>query len=166
MYGSGSPQCKILMAGICPQWLAVVGIDHHSDKIAITTNSLTNIKNNINWIKILSLNCQLLYIYMCVCSVYKECPRHCLSTETKDHRFWRTKTHFILTTNLQNLGTSLWWLSLQGPLGQALLLQAIIPYKYIYVNISQTSQMSIVYEIHLREMPQTTNDVMRNQKPH
>ena len=29
---------------MCPQWLAVVGSDHHSDKIATTTNSLTSTK--------------------------------------------------------------------------------------------------------------------------
>ena len=29
---------------------------------------------------------------MYICSVYKEFPRHNLSTEIKDHKFWRFKT--------------------------------------------------------------------------
>ena len=31
---------------------------------------------------------------MYIHSVYKESPRHYLSTEIKDHKFWKFKTHF------------------------------------------------------------------------
>ena len=44
-----------------PQWLAVVRTDHHSDKIATTTNSLISTKISTP-MKMLSLNCQLLYV--------------------------------------------------------------------------------------------------------
>ena len=50
--------------GMCPQWSAVVGTDqnsHHSDKIATTINSLISTKISTP-MKILSLNCQLLYV--------------------------------------------------------------------------------------------------------
>ena len=43
---------------------------------------------------------------MYVRSVYKGSPRHYLSIEIKDHKFWRLNTHYI-TTTLQNLGTFL-----------------------------------------------------------
>ena len=33
-----------LYSGMCPQWSAVVGTDHHSEKIATTINSLTSTK--------------------------------------------------------------------------------------------------------------------------
>ena len=46
-----------LHAEMYPQWSAVVGTDHHSDKIVPS-------------------------------SVYKESPRHYLSIEVKDHKFW------------------------------------------------------------------------------
>ena len=41
--------------------------------------------------KMLSLYCQLQHIRMYIHSVYKESPRHCLSIESKDHKFWRLK---------------------------------------------------------------------------
>ena len=50
---------------------------------------------------------------MYVRSVYKESPRHCLSIEVEDHKFWRFKTIYI-TTTLQNLGTSLHSIYLVG----------------------------------------------------
>ena len=34
-----------------------------------------------------------MYVRMYVCSVYKEHPWHCLNIKTKDHKFWRFKTH-------------------------------------------------------------------------
>ena len=53
----------------------VLGTDHHSDKIATTTNSLLSTKISIP-IKMLNLNCQLLYVtHTHICSVYKEFPR-------------------------------------------------------------------------------------------
>ena len=43
--------------------------------------------------KMLSLDCQLLYVtHTYVRSVYKEFPRYNLSIEIKDHKFWRFKT--------------------------------------------------------------------------
>ena len=34
----------VYAAGMCPQWSAVVATNHHSDKIATATNSLTSTK--------------------------------------------------------------------------------------------------------------------------
>ena len=55
--------------------------------------------------KMLSLNYHQ-HIHKYIHSVYKESPRHYLSTEIKYHKFWMFRTHYI-TTTLQNLGTSL-----------------------------------------------------------
>ena len=68
---------------------------HHSDKIATTTNLLISTKISTP-MKIFNLNCQLLYVtYICsyICSVYKQFPMYNLSTEIKDHKFWRFKAH-------------------------------------------------------------------------
>ena len=72
----------------------VVGTNHHSDKAATTTNSLTSTKIS-TWMKMLSLiaNCFTQHMCMYVYSVYKNFPRHCLSIENKDHKLWRFKTH-------------------------------------------------------------------------
>ena len=50
---------------------------------------------------------------MYVRSVYKESPRHYLSIEVEDHKFWRFKTIYI-TTTLQNLDISLHSIYLVG----------------------------------------------------
>ena len=71
----------------------VVGTDHHSDKIATITNSLTNTKISRR-MKILILNSQLVYnTHTYIHNVHKESPKHSLSIEIKDHKFWRSKTH-------------------------------------------------------------------------
>ena len=67
----------------------MVNTDHHSDKIATTTNLLTSAKRSTQ-MKKFSLNYQQLYTtHMYVHRVYKEFPRHCLSKEIKDHKFWK-----------------------------------------------------------------------------
>ena len=98
-----------------PQWSAVVSggqyyINHHSDKIAITINLLTSTKVS-TWMKMLILNCQLLYttLHMYIHSVYKESSRHCLSIE-KITCFGDLKPLYI-TTTLPNLGTYLIYVS-------------------------------------------------------
>ena len=85
----------------------VVSIDHHSNKIATTTNSLTSAKSQ-HELKYLVLiaSCFTEHIHTYVRTVYKESPMQCKSIEIKDHKFWRFKTLYI-TTTLQNLGTSL-----------------------------------------------------------
>ena len=75
---------------MCPKWSAVVGTDHHSEKIATTTNSLTTTKIS-TFMKILSLNYQQ-NICMYIHSVYKESPRHYLRIEIKDHNFCKLET--------------------------------------------------------------------------
>ena len=83
---------------MCPQWSAVVGTNHHSeknshhsDRIATTTNSLTSTKNNINMNENVQsqLPAGLHNTYVCayIHSVYKESPRHYLSIEIKNHKF-------------------------------------------------------------------------------
>ena len=48
----GILQCKCMylcrLVGMCPQWSAVVGTNHHSDKMTTTTNSLANTKIRIS----------------------------------------------------------------------------------------------------------------------
>ena len=64
--------------------------NHHSDKIATTTNSLDSTKYQHEWKCLTSIvNCFTQHICTYICSVYKEYPRHCLSIEIKDHNFWR-----------------------------------------------------------------------------
>ena len=58
----------VYAAGMCPQWSAVVATNHHSDKIATATNSLTSTKISPS-MKMFSLNSQLLYTtraYVCM----------------------------------------------------------------------------------------------------
>ena len=50
-----------LVIRMCPQWSAVVGTDHHSDKTATITNSLISTKISTP-MKMLSPNRQLLYV--------------------------------------------------------------------------------------------------------
>ena len=63
------------LAEMCPQWLAVVSsTDHHSDKIATTTNSQTSTTIS----KKLNLNCQLLYIHNTYIPTYVVSTRNVL----------------------------------------------------------------------------------------
>ena len=76
----------------CPQWSAVGGTDHHSEKIPTTTNSL---KYQHKWKCLASITSWFTqqHIRMYIHSVYKESSRHYLSIEIKDHKFWKFKTH-------------------------------------------------------------------------
>ena len=59
--------CEVLIVANSRDVPTVVSTDHHSDKIATTTNSLISTKKSTP-MKMLNLNCQLLYVthsYIC-----------------------------------------------------------------------------------------------------
>ena len=93
--------CPIKYAGMCPQWSAVVGTDHHSEKIATTQikqpplqTHWPVLKYQHEWKCLVSITSWFTqHIRMYIHSVCKESSRHYLSIETKDYKFWEFKTH-------------------------------------------------------------------------
>ena len=67
---------------MCPQWLAVVGTNHHSDKMTTTTNSLTSTKYQHEWKYLYSLASHFTQN-----KVSTRNPRHSLSIDIKFRRF-------------------------------------------------------------------------------